>query len=158
MIIEVDMKITFEANGIKKVFFDVVNLDHGIQLLSQCEKEGYFKRSYPVETPVTRSGGILFNEGKSVLFVDDAGLQVKSHYDSLYDAREDFEWIECDRENFNLGDTAYRTDQEVYKFNAPEKVCKIIDSLSYYFVDDSKEILLGGVNYRFWYKLVEIKR
>ena len=108
-------------------------MEEGIEVLKKLDNAGYFKKSYDVKTPVSRSGDILFNEGKSVLTVDIVGMQVDTDIGFSQDYRKHFKWVQCNREELREGDTGYRTNFKDSDLLKEEQVCKIVDLETYYF-------------------------
>ena len=147
------MKITIKTIGGTDNFI-IDSLEDGLQLLKKYEDAGHFEKSYPVQTPVTSTGNIIFNNGNSALTVDQNGLQIESLEGKYLKYNEKFKWVECKREDLKPGDTAYKCDNKESVFDNRERVCKIKNSKEHYYIINH-DINKSSCPFNHWYKLTK---
>ena len=109
---------------------------------------------YPVVTPISGRGDILFNDGKSVLGYNNDGLQIHTSSISYEENRYKFIWEKIDRKELRCGDTAYRKNKDDLDFSVEKNVCKIVDEDFYYCIQIDCILKRVGI-FSHWYKLVK---
>lgn len=113
------------------------------------------------KTPLSNEGNILFNERKQVLFIDRGYFAVYVVESGFDDFSSNFVWIECDRNQLEVGDVAYRTDLEFTEFNYLPQLCAILNEHKCVFIRNELErmgeVIVDDVKYEHWFKLIPRK-
>ncbi len=108
-------------------------------------------------TPITRTGGIIFNKRKQCLrYLPVAKTWVVEATDYEFaNGTKDFVWVPIKREDLKPGDVAYRTDgipsDEEFKYEGG--VCLILDSKKYTHIKNEEDVSTNILTFTYWYKL-----
>ena len=122
--------------------------------LNDLQANGYFDGRYPVCTPVSSEGYILFNgctqllKEVSMSWIVNTSLQRVNYKDN-------FVWVPTERKDLMAGDTAYHTNHDDKNFYTENHVNIILDDKTSVSPTQSNEVNIIKMNYTYWYKLTK---
>lgn len=133
-----------------------LNYKEALAYLKKLNADGYFDpRRFDVKTPISKCGNILFNGNSQRLIGSFGKYEVHVSSFCFKDEKNLYEWIECEFNDLNVGDVAYRDEEDCFDFNEPHKACVILENNSYAFVDENVDIVCDCDIFDSWFKLVK---